>query len=201
MRRMTLALRVLGRSLTNRISRGASGLPSVLHYQPVQLLAQRFTPLAILSQDAEDDHLAALDRIRHADRGRFDHLRVADQDRFDLRRAQALAGHLDRVVRATQDIPQPVAVDRGEVAVHPDTRPARPVGFHVTSAGLSRSRASSRSRGLGSPARPPGLRTGRPSSSNTSAAMPGQGAEKAHGLSGRSGLPITIPPEISVPPE
>ena len=44
-------------------------------------------------------------------------------------------------------------------------------------------------------------RTGCPSSSTTSAAMPGQGAEKAHGLSGSSGLPITMPPEISVPPE
>ena len=44
-------------------------------------------------------------------------------------------------------------------------------------------------------------RTDRPSSSTTSAAMPGNGALNAHGFNGSSTLPITMPPLISVPPE
>ena len=36
---------------------------------------------------------------------------------------------------------------------------------------------------------------------STSAAMPTLGPEKAHGFSGSSTLPMTMPPEISVPPE
>ena len=47
---------------------------------------------------------------------------------------------------------------------------------------------------------PTSPRSGRPSASTTSAAMPGAGPEKAAGLSGVSKLPITMPPEISVPP-
>ena len=55
--------------------------------------------------------------------------------------------------------------------------------------------------GYGVDSSPTAFRNGWPSSSSTSAAMPGQAAENEHGLSGRMGLPMTIPPEISVPPE
>ena len=47
---------------------------------------------------------------------------------------------------------------------------------------------------------PTAPRTLCPASSTTSAAMPGSGPEKAHGLSGSRRCP-TMPPEISVPPE
>src|SRR6185312_2983381 len=37
-----------------------------------------------------------------------------------------------RVVRTSQDVPEAVIVDPRPVAVHPDVRPARPVGAEVT---------------------------------------------------------------------
>src|SRR3982751_3009633 len=40
-----------------------------------------------------------------------------------------------------------------------------------------------------------------PFSSRMSTSIPGQGAGNEHGFWGSSGLPIKIPPEISVPPE
>jgi acetyl-CoA synthetase len=48
---------------------------------------------------------------------------------------------------------------------------------------------------------PTAPRTGAPVSSTTSAAMPGTGALKQPGLSGRSGRQQRMPPEVSVPPE
>ena len=42
---------------------------------------------------------------------------------------------------------------------------------------------------------------GLPSSPKTSAAMPGAGPLKEHGLMGAMGNDVTMPPEISVPPE
>src|SRR3990172_6465168 len=46
---------------------------------------------------------------------------------------------------------------------------------------------------------PTSLVTDCPCSLNMSAAIPGQGPEKAVAFSGKIGLPITMPPEISVP--
>src|SRR5688572_326727 len=53
------------------------------------------------------------------------------QDRFDFRRSQPLACHLDRVVRAAEDVPQPVVVDGSPVAMDPDAGKAGPVRLLV----------------------------------------------------------------------
>ncbi len=48
---------------------------------------------------------------------------------------------------------------------------------------------------------PTAPRTGCPASSTTSAAVPMHGPEKDAGLIGPRTLPLTIPPDTSVPPE
>src|SRR5262249_29068055 len=73
----------------------------------------------------------ALDLVRHANRRRLGRRRVRPRRRLDLRRAEALARHLDRVVRAAQDVPEAVAINRCPVAVDPDPGNAAPVGVLV----------------------------------------------------------------------
>ena len=54
--------------------------------------------------------------------------------------------------------------------------------------------------GFGMTSSPTSPRTGWPSSSKTSAAMPGIGPANEHGLMGAMGSDARMPPEISVPP-
>src|SRR5712691_8810801 len=56
---------------------------------------------------------------------------MTDEDRLDLGRPQALAGDLERVVRAALQEPEAVLVDEGPVAVDPHVGPARPVRLLV----------------------------------------------------------------------
>ena len=58
--------------------------------------------------------------------------RVLDEHRFHLRGAEPLAGNLDRVVRAAEDVPQPVIVDGRPVAMDPDVFKTGPVGLKIT---------------------------------------------------------------------
>ena len=56
---------------------------------------------------------------------------MAGKDRFDFGGAESLAGNLDRVVAAAEDVPETIVVHGGPVAVNPDIRETRPVGFQV----------------------------------------------------------------------
>ncbi len=56
---------------------------------------------------------------------------MGHQYRLHLGRAKPLAGHLDRVVGAAEDVPHAVLVDGRPVAMDPHARPARPVGVEI----------------------------------------------------------------------
>ena len=62
----------------------------------------------------DDDDRLALDRVRDADRGRLDDRRMGRRRGLDLRRADALAGDLERVVGAAADVPVAVGVDTAQ---------------------------------------------------------------------------------------
>ncbi len=53
--------------------------------------------------------------MRHADRGRLAHQRVGDRRTLNLGRADPLAGHFHRIVRAAPDVPVAVGADLGVV--------------------------------------------------------------------------------------
>src|SRR3954454_7145321 len=76
---------------------------------------------------AEDPCRLALHVVRNADRGRLAHGRMVDRRRLQLRRPDALAGDVHRVVAAPVQEPVAVLVDGRPVAVHPHVRDARPV--------------------------------------------------------------------------
>src|SRR5262249_23065788 len=84
------------------------------------------------TEHGEADHRFALDVVRHADGSGLVDGRVADQHGLDLRRADALAGDLERVVGSPVDEPVPVLVDEGPVAMDPYVGPARPVRLDVS---------------------------------------------------------------------
>src|SRR5262245_5283686 len=56
---------------------------------------------------------------------------MIDQYRFDFGRPYALAGDFDRVVRTSKNVPEPVFVYGGPIAVNPDVFESRPVSFEV----------------------------------------------------------------------
>src|SRR5262245_50165520 len=57
---------------------------------------------------------------------------MADKHRFDLSRADTLSRDLQCVVATAEDIPLPVLVDHGPIAMGPHAGPARPVGLQIT---------------------------------------------------------------------
>ena len=76
-----------------------------------QLGAQRLGRRPVRAQHDEADDGLALHLVGHADDAGLGDRRMADQHRLDLRRAQPLAGDLQRVVRAALDEPEAVVVD------------------------------------------------------------------------------------------
>ena len=121
---------------------------------------------------------------------------------LDLGRTEALARDLDRVVGAAVQEPLAVVGHAREVAVPP----------HVRASATSTSRGSARGRchkprvmpghGFVHTSSPTSPRTGWPSSSNTSTAMPSAGPPSEHGDSGcttcgdRKHAPTSVPPEM-----
>src|SRR5207237_707267 len=87
--------------------------------------------LAAGTQHGEHDDRFSLEPVRDADRGRLEHGGMRRGRRLDLRRTDALAGHLERVVAPAVDVPEPVCVDPGPVAVDPDAGKASPVRGEV----------------------------------------------------------------------
>src|SRR6266571_439077 len=85
-----------------------------------------------LFQNAKTNKRFTFDWIGHADRGRFANLRVGYENRFHFRGADPFPSNFDRVVAAPENVPKPVIIDRGPVAVYPCLWPARPVTLEVT---------------------------------------------------------------------
>ena len=65
--------------------------------------------------------------MRHTDRRCLEHRGVRGCRRLDLRRSDPLPGHLERIVGAPLDVPEPVFIYAGPIAVHPDVGKALPV--------------------------------------------------------------------------
>ena len=93
--------------------------------------AKCVVPSAARRQHAKADHRTALHFIRHADGSCFHQRGVAHKCGLHLRRADAFACHIYRIVRAPQNLPLPVCSLQCPIAMHPNIRPARPIGFKV----------------------------------------------------------------------
>src|SRR4029078_3887551 len=87
--------------------------------------------LVIRAKHAEADERLTLERIGNADRRGLDHVWILDQHRFAFSWPEPLPSDLDRVVRAAEDVPQPIVIDRSPITMDPDIGEARPVGLHV----------------------------------------------------------------------
>src|SRR5262245_32513690 len=110
---------------------GTDRLAHCLRHVLLQIPAQDVGGREPGTEHREADHRLALDLVWHADgRGLVDR-GVPHEDRLDLRRTHALAGDLERVVRAAVDEPVAVLVDVRPGSVHPHVRPSRPVRFEI----------------------------------------------------------------------
>ena len=130
-RRMTLPLRVRGRSGTATTAFGRTGLPRSWTTSPATSRATDSSQRDAGTRHAEDDDRLALELVGDADRRSRQHRRVGDGARLDLGRADPLAGDLERVVRPAVDVPVAVAVGRGPVAVDPQPGDPAPVRLEV----------------------------------------------------------------------
>ena len=138
--------------------------------RPSSLATSSRSSSAVSSPAPSADHAEAPDRLAlrlvgHAHDRRLRHRGVRHEHGLDLGRAEPLAGHVDRVVGASQQVPVAVVVDQRPVAVAPDVRVHRPVRLHVALGCRPRCRASSRATAACRPAprprRAPGSRPGR----------------------------------------
>src|SRR5579859_4819802 len=68
-----------------------------------------------------------LELVRHADRRRLEHRGMRGGSRFYFCRPDPLARDLERVVRASFDIPEAPFIYTGPIAMHPDVAKATPV--------------------------------------------------------------------------
>src|SRR5207249_8555216 len=82
-------------------------------------------------QNAEEPRDFTFHIVGHPDRGSLGNRLVSDCRRLQLRGADALAGDVERVVRAAVQEPVAVLVDGSPVAVGPDTGKATPVRLEV----------------------------------------------------------------------
>ena len=79
----------------------------------------------------EHHHRLTLQWIRNPHGSRLCYIGPVERGGLDLRRSHPLAGDLDCVVGAAQDVPEPFLVDQRPIAVHPDVGPARPVRLQI----------------------------------------------------------------------
>src|SRR5205823_8836447 len=100
--------------------------------QVLQLARERVAPGLVRAEDDEAHKRLALQLVRDPDRRRLGDRGMSDQHRFDLRGTEALAGDLDRVVRAAQHVPETVLrVDVCPVAMDPEVFESVPVSLEV----------------------------------------------------------------------
>ena len=130
-RRMTLPLRVRGRSGTATTARGRTGLPRSRTTSWPDLAGDPLVPVDPGSRDAQDHDRLALELVRDADRGGGGDRGVGHRAGLHLGRADPLAGDLEGVVGAAVDVPEAVGVGRRPVAVDPETGHRPPVRVEV----------------------------------------------------------------------
>ncbi|GBD30859.1 hypothetical protein HRbin32_01970 [bacterium HR32] len=82
-------------------------------------------------QDHEARHRLSLHFVGHAHRRRLADRGVGHEHRLHLRGPHALTRHLQGVVGASEDVPEPLLVPHRPVAVHPHAGPPGPVGVEV----------------------------------------------------------------------
>src|SRR5205809_4191776 len=111
-----------------------------------ELRAQRLRGRLVRPQHDEADDRLALHRVGHADHARLGNGGMAHEHRLDLRGTEALAGDLERVVRASLDEPEAVPVHERPVTVDPDVFPPGPVRLLVASRVLPETLGHSRPR-------------------------------------------------------
>ena len=202
-RRMTLALRVFGRSRDEldrlRLERLAERVDDAA---PRSRCASAVAGVVPGAQHAEADERLALQRVGHADGRGLEHGRVLDEHRLHFGRAEPLAGDLDRVVGAAEDVPEAVVVDRRPVAVHPHAGEARPVGLARSARGSRQKPRVMPIHGARTTSSPTWLRTGLPCVVHHVGGDAGRRTGEGRRLERRQHVAgDTMPPEISVPPE
>ena len=194
-RRMILPERVFGRAGTTATASGLSVLPRSSTTRREIAAAERprrrsrprrsvQTTTIVSPLIACGTPIAAASTTRGMGRGRG----------LDLGRPDALAGDLERVVRAAADVPVAVVVDDRPVAVDPDAREAAPVRLDVALAGRARSRGSCPAAAPGSRARRPRRAAAGPPGRRRPPRCPMHGPLNDAGLIGLSRLQPTIPP-------
>ena len=141
-RRMTLPERVLGRDRTTATTSGLSGLPRSAAMRRATSARRPSSSRSPGRRTHSTTIASPLISCGTPIAAASSTAGCADGGALDLGRADPLARHLERVVRAAVDEPEAVGVDLGPVAVHPQAGPARPVRLHVALRGRPRSRGS-----------------------------------------------------------
>ncbi len=136
--------------------------------------ASSVCPSCSLTKSTTRTSSASARRPVLADHQRFEHFRQLFDLAVDLRRADAHPARVQRRVGTAVDDHAVMCGELREVAVAPDVGETLEIGGTVAwrRPGRSRSRPASPGRAGCTPARPSRERTGLPSSSNTSTAMP-----------------------------
>ena len=200
-RRRIFAERVFGSSSTNLIDDGLKALPSSSAITSCDLVRQLVGRFHAGPQDAEAPHCRAFDLVRDPDGRAFDHRWMIDRRRLVLGRADPLPGDVQRVVRPAVEEPVAIVVDGGPVAMHPHvwrSATSRCRGTAVLSPQKPRVIAGHGCVHTSSPTSP---RTGLPSASKTSIAMPSDGVPSEQtfvGITGhcpRKQAPTSVPPD------
>ena len=109
---MILPERVFGRPGANWITSRRGDRADFLAHPADQFLAQMFVRLGVVHQRHIGVDALALDVVRIAPRGRLANVGVGEEGALDLRRADAMAGHVDYVVDAAGDQVIAVLVSR-----------------------------------------------------------------------------------------
>ena len=142
-RRTTFALRVFGSADDEDDPLRPEGLPELVGHGGRDLeRAVRGRVVARL-EHAEDPRHLALHLVRDADGRGLRDCAMCDRRRLELRRADPLAGDVERVVGTAVQEPVAVLVDRRPVAVRPDAGEAAPVRVEIAIVVAPDRRASS----------------------------------------------------------
>ena len=185
-RRRIFAERVFGSAVDEHHARGLER-PAELASRPARAAPRRRLVARAVGDHAEAPDRLALRLVRHAHDRRLRHRRVRHQHRLDLRRAEPLAGHVDRVVGAAR-----AGTSRRPRRSAPSRRGARRPGTSTSRSpcsarGRPRCRASCPATGACRRARRPRRAPGCPSGSNTSTSMPCEAPPSEHTLISSTG--------------
>ena len=200
-RRITLLFRVRGSAGTKCTHFRPQGLSERFCDQGSQFLCEGLRLQHVGNCDGKCHHALALYVVRNADHGSFGDCIVRNQNRLHFRRSDAFPRNLQSVVATARGCTSS-RPHRAEPNRHAPKYPASGTSMsRYSAAGHSESPAPFRSRVCGSPTRrllrlTPDCRNRLPRRRQCQGT-----ARRTSKALWESGLPIRIPPEISVPPE